>query len=70
MVDEKETNMSKTVYVTVKLVIADEADVNAVIENMDYNFSAEIGSPSAEGETYFSQYGEAVLDTEIVSVEM
>lgn len=59
--------MSKNVYVTVKLVIDDEADVGDVLENMDYNFSAEIGSPREDGNTYFSKYGEAILDTEIVS---
>lgn len=60
--------MSKTVYVTVKLVVADEADVNDVVENMDYNFSALIGTKNEAAGTYFTMYGEAILDTEIVSV--
>ena len=60
--------MAKVVNVVVKLTIADEADVNEVLENMDYNFSYIAGSPPEGEETYFSQYGEAIYDTEIVSV--
>jgi|SanBayMetagenome_1026888.scaffolds.fasta_scaffold75082_2 hypothetical protein len=62
--------MPKTVYVTVKLTVADEADVNEVLENIDYNFSYIVGSPPEGEEKYFSQYGEAILDTEIVETEV
>lgn len=62
--------MTKTVYVTVKLTIADEVDVNEVVENMDYNFSYLAGSPEEGKETYFGKYGEAIYDTEIVETEV
>jgi hypothetical protein len=52
MVDEEMT-MSKIVYVTVKLVLADEADVGEVVNEMDYDFS----------------YENDILSTEIVAVE-
>ena len=42
----------KTVYITVKLVLVDEADVDEVVQEMDYSF----------------KYGDQITDTEITTI--
>ena len=46
--------MSKIVNVTVKLVVADDVDIDEVLANMEYFFS------------YEDENGEAIEETEIV----
>lgn len=42
----------KTVYITVKLTLLDEADVDEVVQEMDYTF----------------KYGDQITDTEITAI--
>lgn len=42
----------KTVFITVKLVLVDEADVDEVVQEMDYSF----------------KYGDQITDTEITTI--